>query len=238
MQFKVSLFEQAYPHLPSRRVSTKKMLVFTNWQVIVHFNPAPNSINEQLHNVLPTRIVNWLPVFVLRVDMVRDQPLRVLVLELKVARHSKRTQHRAVPNLLLLHFIPVYLSCDVRHPINELTARNNVTRPNPLLKSLHLLHREFEKPVWILVDPFCENVRDPLIWTPNIENFVPDNFALLNYYFFDSIKLSKINLLRIILGRIRVDFICNVLCQKQVLLRLFLHFYSGFICWWVEFGDG
>ena len=165
--------------------------------------------------------------------MVGDQPLRIFVLKFKMPRHSKWRQDWTISNLLLLHFIAVDLSCNVRNPINELATRNNITGPYPLLQSLHLLHWELEKPVRILVDSFFINVCDPLLRTPKIDNFVSDVFTLLNNHFSDSIKLIKIDLLIVVQGRIRFDFIFNFLRQKQVLFCLFLHFNSSFIFLWV-----
>ncbi len=58
-------------------------------QVVINVHRPPNTIDEELDYVLPTRVIDWIPKLVLRVDLARDYAALILHLQLIMSCHCQ-----------------------------------------------------------------------------------------------------------------------------------------------------
>jgi hypothetical protein len=120
-------------------------------QVVINVHRPPNTIDEELDYVLPTRVIDWIPKLVLRVDLARDYAALILHLQLIMSCHSQTRKDRAISYLPLLNFIASNPCCHVRASVNIELRIHILMRPHPLAKVLLLLHTQWKEPVRVLI---------------------------------------------------------------------------------------
>ena len=65
MYLEVCLLNKTHPELTFTRICTKEVAITIHREVIINIHSLPSAIDEELHNVMASRIVDWIKILIL-----------------------------------------------------------------------------------------------------------------------------------------------------------------------------